>query len=437
MTDGWSLEPASVVDPIGRVVRSEGRVGRAISRRYIEETKNLLALAEQRRWFDAGLVHTKTSSEGFKDFELVLEHERVPFVTQRGEWSAIGLQRAALCVLTLSLRLLDDGFFVQDPHSWNVLFDATTPRFVDFTSVRPVSEVNSQAWFDQFKHYFLAPLLLFEEGKDGLARQLTHERMNGVGLWTLQNCAPSIVQLPDFTEYGREALERLVHLIEGLRFAHAGGEWHDYAQPREQQDFRSKDNQVFEILNRLNFASAIDIGANKGLHAFMCANLGAKAIACDIEEGCVNDLFIAAEARSADILPLVLDIVNFPGTNGAFNTQPAANERLRCDLVIALALVHHVSFRRRFYPDVLLNGIVSFTRESALIEFVPDDDWHVAQWGLPPLDNYSFDGFQTILRQHFHDVEYVPIDPAPRGLFVCQRKIAPEGPLANALHMPG
>lgn len=424
MTNVWSLDPVSVVDPIGRIVRGEGRIGRAINPRHVDDTKDILATAEKSRWFDAGLIPTTISGNNFEGFDLVLEHERIPFVTQRGEWSAIGLQRAASCVLTLSLRLFEDGYCIHDPHTWNVLFDATKPYFVDFTSIRAITAIDHQAWFTQFNHYHLAPLILFAEGKGQLARQLMHEHIRGVGLWTLQNCASSIVHLPSFNEYNRAALEQLQQFVDGLRFTNLGGEWSDYAQPTQQQELRLKDRQVSEVLDRLNFKSAIDIGTNRGLHSFMAANRGARVIACDIEEGCINDLFIAAETSSANILPLVVDIVNFPGTGGAFNTEKAADTRLKCDLVIALALVHHVSFRRRFYPDALLDAIVSFTSDSALIEFVPDDDWHVAHWGLPPLENYSMDGFRRILSRHFLHVEDVPIEPDPRRLFICRGKKA-------------
>jgi hypothetical protein len=422
MPNAWNFDPASVVDPIGRIVRSESRIGRAINPSHTVETRELVSLAEKNKWFDAGLIQTSISSDSFDTFSLVLEHEPVPFVTQRGEWSAIGLQRAARCVLTLSLRLFEDGYCLHDPHPWNVLFDATTPYFIDFTSIRPIAQMDGQSWFQQFNQYFLAPLFLFAEGKGGLARSLTFEHMKGAGLWILRNSPALIVYLPHFKEYGRQALEHLSQLVDGLCFANLGGEWDGYDQPNGNHDLRLKDVQVAAVLNRLNFKTAIDIGTNRGLHSFMCEKRGAKVIACDIEEGCVNDLFLNAERQSKDVLPLVLDVVSFAGSSGAFNTQPAANERLRCELVLALALVHHVSFRRRFYPEALLDSLASFASEIALIEFVPDDDWHVVQWGLQPLRNYTLEGFRRILSNHFREIEDVPVEPAPRRLFICRGK---------------
>jgi hypothetical protein len=85
-----------------------------------------------------------------------------------------------------------------------------------------------------------------------------------------------------------------------------------------------------------------------------------------------------------------------------------------------MALVHHVSFRRRFLVDAVIRTIASFTRDLALIEFVPDNDEHVAAWRLAPLENYNVEGFRMVLSRYFRSVEDFALEPAPRRLFVCK-----------------
>ncbi|MFT3733161.1 MAG: hypothetical protein QM780_17375 [Hyphomicrobium sp.] len=420
----WRFHTESVVDPVGRVLSASNRIGRAINKPFADEIRNLVHLAEKRKWFDHGLVNTWIVDDTIDGYGLVLEHERIPYVTYRREWPALALQRAALCTLDLAIALYADGYALKDAHCWNVLFQGTRPKFVDFASIRPIREMNAHAWMREFRNYFLAPLCQFSEGKPDLARALTQEHLSGTGLWILNHEPSRLVSLPSANEYTIAALEALRKSVADLKFSKLGGAWGNYEQPAASNDgLRQKDVQVAQILDRLKFSSAIDIGANRGLHSFMCADRGASVVACDIEEGCLNDIFLEAEARNASVMPTYLDLVNPAGTSGAFASQPSVSERLRCDLVIALAIVHHICFRRRYYVDTFVRSIASFSDEHAIVEFVPDSDFHVAQWRLPPLEGYSTDEFRQTLLKYFRQVEEVPIEPEPRCLFVCSSKI--------------
>jgi glycosyl transferase family 2 len=420
MEDEWQFEPASLVDPVGRLVRYKNRIFRAIRPQYVDEYRNTLAEAEKGRWFDHGLVRTWISDQTLPDFPLILEHERLPFVTYRGEWPALAQKRAAQGLLSLTIVLLRSGYCIKDAHPWNTLFDGVKPKFVDFTSIRLVAEMDGPVWFAEFRKYFLYPLLMFARGDVGLARSIASEHMRGAGLWMIDNEPARIGSVPEFSEYDEASLNALLSFVSDISFPVTGGEWGEYAQPGVGTEVRKKDHQVAEALDRLTFASAIDIGTNRGLHAHLCAQRGAKVVACDIEEACLNDLFAVVEQRGSNITPLYLDITTPPGAAGFFCTDRAASDRLRCDVVLALALVHHVCFRRRFPVDSFVSTIASFTNDAALIEFVPDDDLHVAQWKLPPFDDYSIEGFRSTLYRYFSEVEDMPIEPDPRRLFICR-----------------
>ena len=110
------------------------------------------------------------------------------------------------------------------------------------------------------------------------------------------------------------------------------------------------------------------------------------------------------------------------GAGGAFQTIAPATHRLRCDLVLALALVHHVCLRWQFPPAAFARGVAAFTRHAAIIEFVPADDLHVAQWGATIPPDYSLDGMHDALARLFHRVERIASAPLPRHIFVCEGK---------------
>jgi hypothetical protein len=143
-------------------------------------------------------------------------------------------------------------------------------------------------------------------------------------------------------------------------------------------------------------------------------------IAADIDETCLDHVYANARSLGMPVQAVYLDIVWPLGSGGAFNTMRAAPDRLRCDLVLALALAHHVCVRRRFDPDAFVGAVASYSASAAVLEFVPEEDWHVQQWGLPPLAGYTADAFARACGRRFERVQRIASDPAPREYFVCE-----------------
>ena len=279
---------------------------RGIRREFAAEVPKILDLAERERWFDHGLVATWPTEFETDEFPLVLEHQRIPFVTTRVEWPAEALRRAALCHLELSAVLARSGYCLKDAHPWNLLFDGPTPKVTDFGSIRPIAELNLPVWLTEFRNYFLAPLLIFARGEAGLARALLREHLVGVGLWLIEHAPDKLLPddfgvIPQGSLETPETFDRLHELLSGLVFPHTPSEWTSYAQPASTvpaTELREKDRLVKALLDRLDFKTAMDLGANRGLHAWMCAGKGASVLACDIDEMCLDDMYLrAAQTR--------------------------------------------------------------------------------------------------------------------------------------------
>lgn len=417
-------EPSSLVDPVGRVLHRDGRILRGIRPAYADEVRDILRRAESAGWFDRGLVRTWIAPETTSEFPLVLEHERLSFVTLRGEWSAAALRQAAIGYIELSLALVDAGYCLKDAHPWNVLFEGTRPIVTDFGSVRPLGELWWPHWIGEFQKYFLLPLWLFGAGKAGLARALLREQAVGTGLWLFDHDAAALLHdyppVPTDRATPRANLEQLGALVSSVAFAHPAGEWTTYGQPVSSDGLRVKDRLVRSMLDQLPAGTVLDLGTNRGLHAFMAARTSRAVLAADIDESCLDHIYLRARHTGESVQPVYLDLVWPLGSSGAFDTYPSATERLRSDTVLALALSHHVCVRQRFDPAAFVAAVASYAKHTAAIEFVPEDDWHVRQWGLPPLAGYTPDGFEHACRSHFTDVTRVASEPSPREVFVCR-----------------
>jgi hypothetical protein len=102
-----------------------------------------------------------------------------------------------------------------------------------------------------------------------------------------------------------------------------------------------------------------------------------------------------------------------------------ANERLQADLVLALALVHHLVFSYRFEFQAIVAALAAFTRRALLVEFVPPDDEHVGRWRPETRPWYALAGFEAALRAEFARVDVFPSHPEPRVLLLCSREPSP------------
>jgi hypothetical protein len=418
------------VDLVGRVFQFEGRVLRGIYPEYVEHVLHILALAEERRWFDHGLIPTWKTDFRVEGFPLVLEHRRIPCVTYRAEWPGETLRHAAVTYLGLCETLSESGFCLTDSHTWNVLIESTTPHFVDWGSIRPTHELNWHAWYAELRQYFLIPLYLFSVGEPRLARAALREHRIGVAVELMDR--PVFQTLPEEprrivqnqAQLSPTAVFRaLADWVAALALPRVEGEWVGYDQPpfrglADLESVRLKDRVVHDLMASDPARTVLDIGCNYGLHSQMCAAMGKRVVSLDIEETCLNDLYLRAKRTGQDILPLYVDFLWPLPESGLMNTFPPARQRLASDTVLAMALVHHLVFKHFLSFETIASSIAGFSRSRAIVEFVPAEDVHVAQWSPERIPWYRLENFVDAMRRHFRGVESVASEPFPRRILV-------------------
>lgn len=424
----------SAVDPVGRLFEWRGRLFRGITAEYENSVRQTVLQAHSNKWFENGLIHTEITDHSLPEYPLVIEHAMIQFQTIRGEWSAEGLRSAALCYLGLSSALAQHGLCLKDAHPWNILFDNTTPYFVDWGSIGRIGEVNWAHWFKQFRKFVLFPLFLFSLGQYTVARALVREHATGVGDVLLDYTAS--FPLPEaplriFSSANGVASLRMFgemrDYVESLRFPRVSGKWTDYKQPRfnsvdEIDTLRGKDRILFQLLQDDDAASVLDIGCNYGLHSQISAALGKKVLSLDIDETCLNDLYLISQRHGREVLPLYLDFAWPIGDSGFMNTIPSAQKRLSCDTILFMAIMHHLVFKYNVCFDAVAYSLNAFGPRRVIAEFVPSDDIHVSQWNPEKLPWYTLDNFIKAMNQYFSSYTVFDSDPLPRKIIVFENR---------------
>ena len=141
---------------------------------------------------------------------------------------------------------------------------------------------------------------------------------------------------------------------------------------------------------------------------------------------CISRLYQEVKQNKIqNILPLLLDIANPSPAIGFHNQERAAfHDRIKTDLVAALALVHHLVIGKNISLPVLADYFNDIAPE-LIIEFVPKEDEKVQQMLQTRPDtfiDYDQPHFEEYFTRYFSIIERVPVPGTHRVLYKMHRK---------------
>ena len=419
MTVGAELDAGSFRDPDSRVFYSDGAVLRALSERGARDWR---ALAGSRLFgaatAEGRLVATEEVAVG-DDLQLlrttrpaaVLRHERIPFVSYPYEWPPGMLRDAALLQLDLLLAALDEDLTLKDATPYNVQFRGASPVFVDVGSFEPLRDGEPWLGYRQFCQLFLYPLLLavwtgvpfqpwLRGSLDGirpsemralmslrdrfrrgaLAHVFLHarlERSYGRRGRTGGDVKKELRSAGFSKEMVRANVRKMRRLVDGLRWEPPAGVWTHYRADNTytDADTAAKDAFVATVAERLGGGLVWDLGCNDGRYAEITAPHADLVVAIDGDPALVELLYRRLrDARRTDILPLTLDLVDAsPGLGWRGRERRRLEDRGRPDLVLCLALLHHVCIAGNV-PVAEYVAWLAELRAPIVVELVRRDD---------------------------------------------------------------
>jgi SAM-dependent methyltransferase len=222
-------------------------------------------------------------------------------------------------------------------------------------------------------------------------------------------------------------LQQVRREVEGIIIPSFKTEWLEYYDGffpsfSPSDEWTAKHISVHQALSDLKPDSVLDIGSNRGWYSQLATLQGSRVVAFDVDEGCITQLYYDSKEKNLPILPLVMDFRNPSPGYGLCNQWLApATERLKCDMVLALALIHHLVFKQHLNFDQIINGLSIFSKRWLLVEFIPRDDRYVREWWSERFSWYTLDNFISALKKQFHNVRILPSYPEPRVLLLCEK----------------
>jgi 2-polyprenyl-3-methyl-5-hydroxy-6-metoxy-1,4-benzoquinol methylase len=394
---------------------------------------------------------------------LWLEHERVELAVYAHEWIADQLFAAGLLTIDLAIEAADGGLELKDATPYNVLMSKGRAVFCDVLTF--VKRSASPLWppYGQFqrnfvlplymhRHYALPPHRVFLERRDGIEpaealpavpwyRRLYPLELQLVTLPALlttpgpaQGAAASHLDArsarSDFVF--KRSLERLRRQLLKLRPSpRRNSAWAGYEAQCDHYssaDRERKHEFVQRALAQTKPARVLDLGANAGEYSRVAAKGGAHVVAADADLHALQVLHRRNERERLPISPLVLNLARPTPALGWRNREFASfldRARGQFDMVLALALLHHVIVTERVPLDEFVALLADLQSPQVVLEWVSPQDMKFRQIAGMNAHLYAEldeSALRRALAPHFDVVAEVELSAGLRRLFWCARR---------------
>jgi len=447
--------PASYRDTSGFIFKQDGLVYRYVHPAYEMHYAKLMDSGLYDELVKKGKLIAHSEIAGLTTFGFtegkVLLPEQLPFISYPYEWSFDMWKDAALLTLQVASASLKKDMILKDATPFNIQFYKGKPVFIDTLSFENYEAGKPWIAYRQFCECFLGPLLLmhychpdtnklFTVYPNGIPMEVLVSLLPKRSKWNMNTFLHIHLQAKfsgakkqkpgTENNFSKQKLELLLkgldNFVQKLSLKRVKTTWDNYYTDTILGDdyLAAKTALVKSFISQADFENVIDLGANDG-HFSRLFDEGKTVIATDADHNCINELYlnIKKEGRS-NILPLVYNLTTPSPAIGWANTErESISTRLKADLVMALALVHHLAIANNV-PLVLIADWLQPMGDWLVIEFVPKSDEKVKlllQNRKDIFDDYTLENFREVFGKKYQLIKEEKVGNTNRVLFLMKR----------------
>jgi ribosomal protein L11 methylase PrmA len=462
VTDGSTgVVGASFRDPSGFIFETGGRLYRQINKSFAEQFDGFVSGGLYERLRTDGLIiahaDCPTGSVPSPAPEIahrIIEPERIPFISYPYEWCFSQLKDAAQLTLSIQSIALEHGYSLRDASAYNIQFHGGRPVLIDTLSFERYKDGEPWVAYRQFCQHFLGPLALIAHSDVRLAT-LGRDYIDGTPLDLCSRLLPKRTRLsPGLLMHihmharaqrrfaGKTAVrarrvsllalkglvDNLTSTVRSLSWKPAGTEWGDYYDATNYTDaaMQEKAAIVEDFIGKIRPAKVWDLGANTGVFSRLASARGIPTVSFDIDPAAVEKNYLGARHnQETHILPLVMDLTNpSPALGWNHDERSSLADRGPADLVLALALVHHLAISNNVPLERVARFFARLGR-TLVIEFVPKGDSQVTRLLATREDifpEYEPVSFERAFSRHFDILDTRRVQDSQRTLYLMRRR---------------
>jgi len=450
------LEPGSFRDRQGQVFYKNGKVYRLLKDQAYADFK---LLKSTRFWkdFSENIISTeevKLPAYAKKEWAGMLHHQRVPFISYPFEWCFSQLKDAAILHLKLMGAALDEDFILKDASPYNIQFIGHRPVLIDVPSLTQFQGSSLWVGYRQFCQMFLYPLMI-QSYKDIDFQPELRSQIDGIKaerankfFWLGDRLRAGVfvhvyLQAKAQARFGHRKLSlnneikspdigktiikhnlRSLHkILQQLIWERSTSEWSHYAQTHsyDKADQSAKEGFIKDCIRSSKFKLVWDLGCNTGHYSKLVAGQADFVLAADSDHLAVEKLYFDLKSGGPDnIIPMVLDLANPTSALGWRESErKALSEREKPELMLALALIHHLAIGNNIPLDQIVDWLAE-QKSALVVEFVGKSDDMVQKLLQNREDifsDYTQQHFEKLLKKKFRILKSQPLKDGDRVLY--------------------
>lgn len=448
-------EYSSFRDPSGYIYYEGDKVFRKINKCYIDTYDFFMSSGLYDRLVEDNLIIKHNEIKRDSD-SIVLEVERIPFISYPYEWCFDEYRDAALLTLKINLIALEYGMILKDASVYNIQFVDGNPIFIDTLSFDKYEDGQPWGAYGQFTRHFIAPLALMNF-VDNRMNTLMRDYIDGIpldladlilkkrgGMFVKQHITWQSKSILKHNNSGKNdknvkvslSKKSLINIfvmidsqIKNLKKKYSLTEWDNYYGNTNYSENaeNNKKKIILDFIKEIKSDKklALDMGANDGKYSRIISEYFEHVIAMDIDYNAVNRNYNLSCRDKENILPLVLDFNNpTPAIGFACQERDNLEKRMKSDMVMALALIHHMAISNNV-PFVKIAEWFATLGQYLIIEFVPKNDSQVElllKTRVDIFDRYTQNDFEKEFSNYFEIISKKKIKDSERTLYLMVRK---------------
>jgi SAM-dependent methyltransferase len=387
----------------------------------------------------------------------LLHPTQIPFQSYPFEWSYTQWRKAILAYLKINHIALKYGMILKDATPYNFYLTGGKGVMFDTSSFMFFRENDSWIAYRQFCEEFLSPVALMHYNGSEWSK-LTIANLNGMPLSFVSKQLPikswfnltTLLHIHIHSKYsGYNKLENQerkknkgfsLEKIKSLQkmIFNTISEWDKpyqykshwstyYENDIESPEYlKDKEATVREWLEIIKPKSVLDLGANTGKFSFIAAEYAEKVISLERDEKCVNEIEEQISIKNSDFFTLLGDVAKPSPRIGFLNSGTESIYKRGCsNVVLGLALVHHLHISNRLSFEQISLIFASFTNKYLIVEFIPISDNKVQiliKGKSLNLMKYNENHFIKALSSWFTIKESISLKDTGRRLFLLEKK---------------
>lgn len=435
-------------DPASRLIKKkdEKRIFRVVSPGYESSYMEVYELCKKNALFGNEIINTTIVEEKYVNDSLVFEHEYVEPISYCFEWAPLMIFDYVNFMIDLMHKLSDAGLGLSDGHVLNATIHNGQFVFLDFGAIK--TGYTRKVTLMEIINTHILPLVLL--GRRQIEKAYMHLKNPGIEftvadiqgyidnyelqkmkeLYDIAIISNSKQDIGVFCTKAKEIISYFKNDFSQTKWlGYQDDEWKLSA---ERSKWSTKMENAIALIESVKPKTIIDMAGNMGWYGSYLHDKLDYSIILDFDYGCVDNIWNRCkEEKINNVLPIYMSICSPTldyyrdepiGKSGIISWRSSAVDRMKADLVIALAIVHHLAFRQQLTFEEIIGQFELFSNRYLLIEFIQQEDQYITNFIKEGFEWYTEDNFVAELKKKFTILDTAKSTPSEtRTIYLCEK----------------